>query len=493
MWKTINKLTNKTSKITNISEINQNGNRVADDATIANTLNEYFNEIGPKLASDLSQSSRSPESYLLPCKSRFQIQNVTIREVFKSLSKLKTSKSTGHDGIPNKLLKDASDIIAPSLVHIFNASIMTRIFSNDLKVAIILPIHKSGCKTQCNNYRPISVLFAVAKILESLISKQLETYLEEDGVITEHQAGFRRQHYTQTSLLNVTNQFYINMDNGCLNGALFLNLKKAFDCVDHDILLVKMYTYGIQDQAMKWFRSYLTGRVQICKVKQTTSSKRIIKCGVPHGFNLGPLLFLIYINHLPNCLSTSHSASGSMFADDTNISSHGANIRKINENLNEHLEKVYQWLLSNKLTLNNEKTEYMIIGSKQRLTNITNDPKIELGEAEIKRVDKSKALGVIIDEHLTWKNQVDSIRKKVSKGIAMLRRKKEYVSISTLIKVYNAIDYCSLVWDECADYLLTKLQKLQNRAARVITGSSYETNSEDMLSELAAFERAISD
>ena len=161
MWKIINKLTNKTSKITNISEINQNGNRVTDDATIANTLNEYFSEIGPKLASDLSQSSRSPESYLLPCKLRFQIQNVTTHEVFKSLSKLKTSKSTGYDGIPNKLLKDASDIIALSLVHTFNASIMTGIFPNDLKVAIISPIHKSGCKTQCNNYRPISVLSAV--------------------------------------------------------------------------------------------------------------------------------------------------------------------------------------------------------------------------------------------------------------------------------------------------------------------------------------------
>ena len=263
MWKTINKLINKTSKITNISEISQNGNRVTDEATIANTLNEYFNEIGPKLASDLSQSSRSPESYLLPCKSRFQIQNVIIHEVFKSLSKLKTSKSTGYDGIPNKLLKDASDIIAPSLVHIFNASIMTGIFPNDLKVAIISPIHKSGRKTQCNNYRPISVLSAVAKILESLISKLLETYLEENGVIIEHQAGFRRQHSTQTSLLNVTNQWYINMDHGCLNGVLFLDLKKAFDCVDHDILLMKMYTYGIQDQALKWFRSYLTGRVQI--------------------------------------------------------------------------------------------------------------------------------------------------------------------------------------------------------------------------------------
>jgi hypothetical protein len=178
-----------------------------------------------------------------------------------------------------------------------------------------------------------------------------------------------------------------------------------------------------------------------------------------------------------------------MFADDTNISSCGANVHEINERLNENLEKVHQWLLANKLTLNSEKTEYMIIGSKQRLGNIINDPQIELGEATIKRVNKSKTLGVVIDDHLTWNTQIDNITKKVSKGICMLRRIKEYLSTSTLIKVYDAIvlshfDYCSLFWDECADYLLKKLQKLQNRAARVITGSSYEISSENILSEL---------
>ena len=124
---------------------------------------------------------------------------------------------------------------------------------------------------------------------------RIETYLDENGVITEHQAGFRSQHSTQTSLLNVTNEWYINTDNGCLNSVLFLDLKKTFDCVDHDILLMKMYTYGIQDQALKWFRSYLTSRVQIFKVKQATSSKRIIKCGAQQDIQFGPTaLFDIY-------------------------------------------------------------------------------------------------------------------------------------------------------------------------------------------------------
>jgi hypothetical protein len=132
-----------------------------------------------------------------------------------------------------------------------------------------------------------------------------------------------------------------------------------------------------------------------------------------------------------------------MFADDTNISSCGANVHEINERLNENLEKVHQWLLANKLTLNSDKTEYMIIGSKQHLANIINDPQIELGEATIKRVNKSKTLGVVIDDHLTWNTQIDNITKKVSKGIGMLRRIKEYVSTSTLIQVYDAIVFYS--------------------------------------------------
>ncbi len=196
------------------------------------------------------------------------------------------------------------------------------------------------------------------------------------------------------------------MDKGSLCGVVFLDLKKAFDCVDHNILIRKMNYYGIRSRELAWFQSYLNNRTQICKVDQTTSSERTLKCGIPQGSNLGPLLFLLYINDLPNCLS---SSSASMFADDTNITTHGRTDIEIQKRLNTDLENVHQWLISNKHTPNKKKTEYMIVGSRQRISNILTDPIIKLGDSKIERVNKSKTLGVIIDEHLSWNDQIQNI------------------------------------------------------------------------------------
>ena len=374
-------------------------------------------------------------------------------------------------------------VVAESLTNIFNKSIEKGVFPDDLKIACISPIHKGDSKLECCNYRPISIISVVATVFEKLISRQLNGYLESNHLLSDSQAGFGKKSSTTTYLLNNTNKWYINMDNGPLNGIIFLDLKKAFDCVDHDILIKKLFYFGCKGTTLNWFKSYLTNRKQMCKVNQVTSQPRIIRCGVPQGSNLGPILFLIYINDLPNCLRTTTAI---LFADDTNLTASGCSIIDIQTKLNNDLENIHQWLLANKLTLNKDKTEYMIAGSRQRITKIEGDPEVKLGNCNIKRVKETKTLGVIIDDQLKWNAHIDNVVTKVSKAIGMIRRMKNFVPQSTLISVYNAtvqphFDYCSLVWDIGNVYSLEKLQKMQNRAARVITGRSYEVRSETIL------------
>ena len=165
------------------------------------------------------------------------------------------------------------------------------------------PIFKEGNKADCGNYRPISVISAVAKLFEKLVYRQLSSFLRLNGILVKQQSGFR-QHSTETALLSSTNEWLFNMDRSLLSGVLFLDLKKAFDTVDHHILLSKLELCSIKGTSVKWFESYLSGRNQICSVNSRISSVKLLKCGVPQGSNLGPILFLLYVNDLPNCLET---------------------------------------------------------------------------------------------------------------------------------------------------------------------------------------------
>ena len=213
--------------------------------------------------------------------------------------------------------------------------------------------------------------------------------------MTSCQSGFRSFHSTLTALTEATNSWSVNIDNGLLNGVVFLDLKKAFDTIDHSIILRKLKIYGTEQESLKWFQSYLDDRKQVCCVNGHMSNSRSVSCGVPQGSNLGPLLFLIYINDLPNCLST---ASPRMFADDTNVSLTSSTLHELENVLNQELQNLNIWLKVNKLSLNIAKTEYMIIGSRQRLNvNVDENINITINDKPVKKVNETETLGMTIN------------------------------------------------------------------------------------------------
>ena len=216
---------------------------------------------------------------------------------------------------------------------------------------------------------------------------------------------------------------------------MFLDLKKAFDTVYHNILLKKIAIYGIKGTAYRWLESYLSNRTQYGCVNGKLSSPAIMKTGIPQSSGLDPLLFLIYINDLPKCLNA--GSKPDMFADDTQIATAKHDIEVITETLNSDLNNVASWLSANKLALNDSKTEYMIIGSKKRLGLVICDPVINVGNLKINRVETTKSLGLMIDESLNWSAHVDHIFKKVASGLPILRKVREILDFDTLIIIFN--------------------------------------------------------
>ena len=305
-------------------------------------------------------------------------------------------------------------------------------------------------------------------------------------MLTHCQSGFRSFHSTLTALLEATNDWSVNIDNGMLNGVVFIDLKKAFDTIDHEILLLKLSNYGVDSTSLKLFESYLTNRSQKCKVNGELSNSSPLTCGIPQGSSLGPLLFLIYINDLPNCLDM---AQPRMFADDTSVSYASDSLDEIQNVINSELKNLNSWLIANRLSLNITKTEFMIIGSRQRMNATQNDIAIRIRDREINRADVVKSLGMHIDRHLSWSEHIHKISKKISSAIGALKRARPFISCKTAVQVYTALiqphfDYCCSVWDELGSTLATKLQKLQNRAARVITRSSYDADAGALLTLL---------
>ncbi|CAB3992510.1 Hypothetical predicted protein [Paramuricea clavata] len=312
-WKGVNELMGKNSHTNVISSIKVGDCIYTSSSDISNAFNNHFTQIGPKLVNNVPTSNSNFEQYITTTDTNFSITETNNTIVYNLIQSLPVNKSTGLDEISCKLLKEASPIIFSSLTYIINLSIRNGVFPNDWKRA------------------------------------RFYGYLIDNNLLSSSQHGFRPLHSTLTTLLISTNNWYQNIDKGLFNGILLLDLKKAFDTVDHPILLKKLEMYGVDPNSINWFRSYLTGRNQCTSINGTLSSLLPVTCGVPQGSVLGPLLFLIYINDLQACLSTS---SLMMYADDTCLTVSSNDPKDLELKLNNELRKVQTWLRANKLTLN---------------------------------------------------------------------------------------------------------------------------------------------
>ena len=477
-WKLINELRSRQYKSTDIPELKIGDERITSDIEKAETFNSYFTSIGARLSSEIPPVNIEPEAFMKPTDKSFSFRKILESEVHEIIRKLDNSKATGLDKIPCGILKTAADVVVPSLTLIFNQSIATGIFPKEWQSARVIPIFKKGANSDLENYRPISILPVVAKVFEKVVYNQFYEYLNRNNLLTDCQSGFRSLHSTLSALLKASNNWSVNIDNGLINGVIFIDLKKAFDTIDHGIILRKLSYYGVDQVALNWFSSYLGNRVQKCQVNGHLSSSSVINCGVPQGSIIGPLLFLLYINDLPNCLTI---AEPNMYADDTNLTVSADNLADLKHKMNLELANINQWLRVNKLSLNITKTEYMVIGSRQRLRAITDGQSIELSieGKEISRVKEAKSLGMVIDDSLSWNKHAEETCKKISCGIGMLKRLRPFINQSTAVDIYKSLiephfDYCSGVWYGTSKTMCDRLQKLQNRAARVITKSDID-------------------
>ena len=491
-WKAVNELLNKRSKSSNIRCLKVAGNETVHKKGISDAMNNFFCSIGKELADKIDPVPNpllTGEYEVNANKAKFDFKTIEVKEIRAAFAKIKTAKSFGIDNISSYFLKLALPFIENSLAFLFNTSIETSQFPYSWKVARVTPIFKDGDKTEKSNYRPISVLPVISRLFEKLVFDQLYQHMKENGLFSSDQSGFLRLHSTLTCLLKNTDDWYSCLDLGRLVGLVFIDLKKAFDTVDHDILCEKLQIYGVQQRELSWFRSYLSNRKQFCRVNGVASDIGDVEVGVPQGSCLGPLLFLIYINDLPLAVQGS---TVSMYADDTSLCHQALNMTQLNGAINNDLRRLDTWLQGNKLSLNVAKTHAMLITTRQKrnvLKSTNQNLELNIRDNELDAVQKTKYLGVQIDFSLDWKEQIKAVSAKVSRAIGFLKHAKKFLPGVTLENLYTGIvephfRYCCSVWGCCGSSEIKQLQKLQNRAARIVTNSSFDSPSRPLIERL---------
>jgi len=389
-WDTIKSIINTNNIDTGIKELNIDNQIITNPVIIANKFNSYFTGLASTLLQKIPQPNQSFQTYMPPSSmNSFVLLPTTTYEIVSTSKVLKDTHSAGLDDLAPHILSPLIEILANPLAEIINCSFTNGEVPMEIKTAKVVPIFKQKKKNELSNYRPISILPYFSKIFEKLMYDRLFAFVNHKNLLYPLQHGFQPGHSTFMSLLDIQDRITKAMDSNEFSIGIFLDLAKAFDTVDHGILLAKLKHYGIRGKPLEWFKSYLTSRTQRVKCNGCFSNLQNILFGVPQGSILGPLLILIYINDLPN---SSTLLRFILFADDSNVFLSHSSYDKLIQLANEELSLAADWFKANKLSLNVSKTNYIIFRTPNKTIPVTNND-LTIDNHVIPKVTSTKFLG----------------------------------------------------------------------------------------------------
>ena len=466
IWSGIKEITNKIKQTENQNiSLHLDGITITDQELVANKFCNFFTTIATNLVKKLPNKQVDYKKYLNnPIVNSFFTNPIESNEITTIISKMDINKSCDIYGISPKILKISERAITPVLTNIFNRSFQEGVFPTKLKYAKIVPIFKGGSKLDVSNYRPISLLPIISKVLERLMYNRLISFIEKYNVIFEHQFGFQKNKSTTLAIMDLYHKIIDSMENKKTPSCIFLDFAKAFDTVNHNILLNKLEYYGIRGTSLNWFKSYLNNRIQRVSIGSILSENKTLLSGVPQGSILGPLLFLLYINDIQH---SSNILKFHLFADDTSIFHSHTNLDILESEINTELLNTTDWLIANKLSLNVKKSSFMTFSSKQCKS--MRPLSIKILEQNLEEKSATKYLGIIIDKHLNWSNHMHLVNQKINKGTGMIAKLRHYVPPNILRQTYYALihshlNYGITIWGfgkkKSIDEIITSTKKV---------------------------------
>ena len=465
-WKSINGLLNRTKKKSD-TILENNGIDTSNPGEISEIFVDYFSSIANDLNNDIPLSNINPLNYLPnQVGTNFQMHLTSREEVVDIVSGL-PNKGANINTIPIFVYKKLIEYIADIIVDIFNCSVTSGIFPATLKNSRVVPLFKSKSPKLVNNYRPISTLSVLSKIIEKIMKKRVVSYLEDNELICEKQYGFREGYNTSDAILEFTDICAHELDNRKFTIAVFLDLSKAFDTVNRQIMVSKLRNFGFVGADLNWFDGYLCDRKMYVDVNNSISSVRTLNIGLPQGSVSSPYLFSIYVNDMHRC---SDRLSFVHFADDTTVFMSGDCIEELCLDISVELGKVSEWLRANRLSLNIDKTSFILFTHAHIERNYVS---VSVGNHIIDQVNDIRFLGIQLDSRLNFNEQVNKLCKKLARVVGMMRKLRNLVPPHVTKSIYyslfqSLLSYCIVIFGGCGKTNRDKLSKIVDRAQSLL-------------------------